>query len=110
MGYDTYNAFEKNYDGALALEQARLMHEYGLVEAGYNVGSQSIHHGRAMANQVVKRHLSLMTSMHWRIAMKRGKWLPTRSSFPRECKALIHKSMSEAVPDSHQVEVDPKLE
>ncbi|KFY31763.1 hypothetical protein V493_00845 [Pseudogymnoascus sp. VKM F-4281 (FW-2241)] len=36
MGYDTYNAFEKNYDGALALEQARLMKEYGLVDAGYN--------------------------------------------------------------------------
>lgn len=40
MGYDTYNAFEKNYDGALALEQARLMKEYGLVDAGYNVSPQ----------------------------------------------------------------------
>jgi alpha-galactosidase len=39
MGYDTYNAFEKNYDGALALEQARLMKEYGLVDAGYNVSA-----------------------------------------------------------------------
>ncbi|ELR10019.1 hypothetical protein GMDG_04424 [Pseudogymnoascus destructans 20631-21] len=36
MGYDTYNAFEKNYDGVLALEQARLMKEFGLVDAGYN--------------------------------------------------------------------------
>lgn len=42
MGYDTYNAFEKNYDGALALEQARLMKEYGLVDAGYNVSAQDI--------------------------------------------------------------------
>lgn len=42
MGYDTYNAFEKNYDGALALEQARLMKEYGLVDAGYNVSSRDI--------------------------------------------------------------------
>jgi hypothetical protein len=42
MGYDTYNAFERNYDGALALEQARLMKEYGLVDAGYNVSSQGI--------------------------------------------------------------------
>lgn len=37
MGYDTYNAFNCNYTGALATEQARAMHEYGLVEAGYNV-------------------------------------------------------------------------
>lgn len=37
MGYDTYNAFEGDFDGELALEQARLMHEYGLVAAGYNV-------------------------------------------------------------------------
>lgn len=42
MGYDTYNAFEKNYDGDLALEQARLMKEYGLVDAGYNVSAHDI--------------------------------------------------------------------
>ena len=42
MGYDTYNAFNCNYTGALATEQARLMHEYGLVEAGYNVSSSTI--------------------------------------------------------------------
>jgi hypothetical protein len=41
MGYDTYNAFERNYTGALALEQAVLMHELGLVKAGYNVWSPS---------------------------------------------------------------------
>jgi alpha-galactosidase len=40
MGYDTYNAFNCNYTGALATEQARLMHEYGLVDAGYNVCMQ----------------------------------------------------------------------
>lgn len=45
MGYDTYNAFEKNYDGALALELARLMKEYGLVDAGYNVSAQGIRRG-----------------------------------------------------------------
>ena len=37
MGYDTYNAFGSNYTGALATEQAQLMHQYGLVDAGYRV-------------------------------------------------------------------------
>jgi hypothetical protein len=37
MGYDTYNAFNSNFTGALATEQARLMHKYGLVAAGYKV-------------------------------------------------------------------------
>jgi alpha-galactosidase len=37
MGYDTYNAFERNYTGAIATEQARLMKKYGLVDAGYKV-------------------------------------------------------------------------
>ena len=35
MGYDTWNAFGCEYDGALALEQGRLMQEYGLVDIGY---------------------------------------------------------------------------
>lgn len=35
MGYDTWNVFGCDYDGALALEQAQLMQEYGLVAAGY---------------------------------------------------------------------------
>lgn len=43
MGYDTYNAFQDNYTGAITLEQARLMHELGLVKAGYNVSSKSSH-------------------------------------------------------------------
>jgi hypothetical protein len=38
MGYDTYNAFEKDFDGASTIEQGRLMKKYGLVDAGYNVG------------------------------------------------------------------------
>jgi hypothetical protein len=42
MGYDTYNAFEGDFDGALALEQARLMHEHGLVAAGYNVSKHDM--------------------------------------------------------------------
>jgi len=37
MGYDMFNAFNCNYTGALVTEQARLMHKYGLVKAGYNV-------------------------------------------------------------------------
>lgn len=37
MGYDTYNAFEADFDGALAIEQGRLMEKYGLVDAGYDV-------------------------------------------------------------------------
>lgn len=37
MGYDTYNAFEGDFDGALAIEQGRLMKKHGLVDAGYNV-------------------------------------------------------------------------
>jgi len=35
MGYDTWNAFGCDYDGAVALEQGRLMQEYGLVDLGY---------------------------------------------------------------------------
>lgn len=37
MGYDTYNAFEGDFDGKLAIEQGRLMKKYGLVDSGYNV-------------------------------------------------------------------------
>ncbi|KAJ3032522.1 hypothetical protein HDV00_007428 [Rhizophlyctis rosea] len=35
MGYDTYNAFNCDYEGSDVLEQARLMKQYGLVNAGY---------------------------------------------------------------------------
>lgn len=36
MGYDTYNAFERDYDGAIATAQAKVMNETGLVALGYN--------------------------------------------------------------------------
>lgn len=36
MGYDTYNAFNDQFNASLTIEQARLMKEYGLVDAGYN--------------------------------------------------------------------------
>lgn len=36
MGYDTYNAFACDYDGALATAQAKAMSETGLVALGYN--------------------------------------------------------------------------
>lgn len=42
LGYDTWNAFGCNYDGALAQEQARLMQEYGLVDAGYTTVSSNL--------------------------------------------------------------------
>ena len=36
MGYDTYNAFNCDYDGEIATAQAKAMNESGLVALGYN--------------------------------------------------------------------------
>ncbi|KAK4551726.1 hypothetical protein LTR86_010962 [Recurvomyces mirabilis] len=36
MGYDTYNAFNCDYDGRVATAQAKVMNETGLVALGYN--------------------------------------------------------------------------
>jgi len=36
MGYDTYNAFNGDYDGEIATAQAKVMNESGLVALGYN--------------------------------------------------------------------------
>lgn len=44
MGYDTYNAFNGDYDGQIALEQVQAMSRLGLVDLGYNtVRSESLH-------------------------------------------------------------------
>jgi len=36
MGYDTYNAFNDQYNGEIATAQAKAMNETGLVALGYN--------------------------------------------------------------------------
>jgi len=56
MGYDTYNAFNSNFTGALATEQARLMYEYGLVEAGYNVIANSLSMVESLINVTLDLH------------------------------------------------------
>ena len=61
MGYDTYNAFEKDFDGALTIEQGRLMKEYGLVDAGYNVGD--------LISRVRNMLISNLRPSSWMISM-----------------------------------------
>jgi hypothetical protein len=56
MGYDTYNAFNSNFTGALATEQARLMYEYGLVEAGYNVIASTLSMIEFLINVIADLH------------------------------------------------------
>lgn len=73
MGYDTYNAFEKNYDGALALEQARLMKEYGLVDAGYNVSCQGVRRSVTRRLNLPGRHSFSTIFTRWRTALKRAR-------------------------------------
>jgi hypothetical protein len=42
LGYHTYNTFKSEITGALNTEQTLLMHEYGLVAAGYNIVFASV--------------------------------------------------------------------
>lgn len=37
MGYNTFNAFASNYTAARVADQAKIMQEKGLVDAGYNI-------------------------------------------------------------------------